>query len=138
MRIANSIVNRLGPTFVQSRMDATGPIAPPWCVLSWCVREAFGLRDLWDSLEALDGKVSATAQLEAMLDIRGTSSRAITWFLTRLGRAPKISTDIPAFRKEIEKLRANIDGSVTPTMKTMIQGRYDRAREAGLPDKGRA
>jgi len=134
MRIANSIVNRLGPTFVQSCMDATGADCATVVRSFLVVREAFGLRDLWDSLEGLDGKVSAAAQLQAMLEIRETTSRAIMWFLTRLGRTPKISTDIPTFRREIEKLRSSIKMILSPGLTQLVEDRYIVARDGGLPE----
>jgi glutamate dehydrogenase len=133
MRIANSIVNRLGPTFVQSRMDATGTDCATVVRAFLVVREAFGLRDLWDRIEVLDSKVPAPAQLQAMLELRETTGRAVTWFLTRLGRAPKLSTDIPAFSREIKKLREQALTILSPNLKALVKMRHDIARESGLP-----
>lgn len=134
MRIANSIVNRLGPTFIQTRMDATGADCATVVRAFLVVREAFGLRNLWDTLEGLDGKVSANTQLQAMLDTRETTIRSITWFLTRLGRAPDLAKDIPAFHREVEKLRENVQYILSPNLKAFIEDRYQTAREGGLPE----
>lgn len=133
MAIANSIVNRMGPTFIQSRMDATGADCANVVRAFLVAREAFGLRPLWDRLEELDGKVPAQVQLQAMLDIRETAERAVTWFLTRLGRAPKLGTDIPAFTREVEKLRANIETILPANLKTLVQQRRESGLAAGLP-----
>ena len=133
MRIANSIVNRMGSTFIKSRMDATGASCADVVRAFLVAREAFGLRDLWDRIEALDGKIPATAQLDAMMELQQISSRAITWFLTRLGRAPKLSTDIPAFSKQIEKLRDGAEGAMTEKMRLAVAARYKQALENGMP-----
>jgi glutamate dehydrogenase len=134
MRIANSIVNRMGSTFIQSRMNATGASCADVVRAFLVAREAFGLRDLWDRIEALDGKVPAMVQLNAMMDLRGTSGRAVTWFLTRLGRAPKLSTDIPSFSKQMEKLKANADKAMTATLKMTVDARYQQSIADGLPE----
>lgn len=133
MAVANSIVNRMGPTFIQSRMDATGADCANVVRSFLVAREAFGLRPLWDRLEGLDGKVPAQVQLQAMLDIRETADRAVTWFLTRLGRAPKLGTDIPAFTREVEKLRANIETILPANLKALVQQRRESGLAAGLP-----
>jgi glutamate dehydrogenase len=72
-------------------------------------------------------------QLQAMLDIRETADRAVTWFLTRLGRAPKLGTDIPAFTREVEKLRANIETILPANLKALVQQRRENGLAAGLP-----
>ena len=133
MSIANSIVNRMGATFIQSRMDATGAQCADVVRAFLVAREAFGLRALWDRIEALDGKIDANVQLNAMLDLRETSARAITWFLTRLGRAPKLSSDIASFRKEVDTLRANADQAMSPKLKAHVTERYEQAIKNGLP-----
>jgi glutamate dehydrogenase len=133
MAVANSLVNRMGPTFIQARMDATGADLANVVRAFLVAREAFGLRAMWDRLEDLDGMVPASVQLQAMLDIRDTASRAVTWFLTRLGRAPKLATDIPAFRREVEKLHSNIDSILSPNLRALVQQRLDDALGAGLP-----
>ncbi len=132
MAVANSIVNRMGPTFIQSKMDATGADCANVVRAFLVTREAFGLRAIWDQLENLDGKVPAQVQLQAMLDIRDTADRAVTWFLTRLGRPAKLSTDIPAFSREVEKLRKNVAAILPPNLKTLVDQRLRDGLTAGL------
>lgn len=131
--MANSLVNRMGPTFVKSRMAKTGATARDIALAYITVREAFGLRTLWDRIEALDGKVPAEVQLRAMKEIALLSEHAITWFLTRLGRTLDIKADAEAYGSRIKTLRDSIDALVTEGLKTAINQRADAAAKDGLP-----
>ncbi|HEY8190968.1 MAG TPA: NAD-glutamate dehydrogenase domain-containing protein, partial [Alphaproteobacteria bacterium] len=134
MTVANGLVNRMGASFAKSRMDATGASCANVVRAFVMVREVFGLRSLWDQIESLDGKVSADIQLSSMLDIRETAGRAVTWFLTRLGRELTLSKDIPTFTREIEKLRTSIDTLLPSDMKDMINLNEQTMIKAGLPE----
>jgi glutamate dehydrogenase len=134
MSIANSIVNRMGATFIQSRMDATGASCADVVRSFLIAREAFGLRDLWDRIEALDWRIDAQIQLQAMMELQETCGRAVTWFLTRLGRTPKLSTDIPAFSKEVAKLRRDITKALSPELAKRVDDRYALSQQHGFPE----
>ena len=58
----------------------------------------------------------------------------MTWFLTRLGRPLKLSTDISVFSREVQKLRDKAQSILPPKLKAQVKERYDQAREGGLPD----
>lgn len=133
MSVANTIVNRMGATFIQSRMDATGAECADVVKAFMIVREAFNLGALWDAIEAQDGKVDAMVQLQAMLDIRDMAARAITWVLTRMGRATKLSTDIAAFRKDVERLRPNLIASLPPALAAVVETAYQAALQNKVP-----
>ncbi len=131
--MANSLVNRMGPTFVKSRMNKTGASAAEVALSYILVREAFGLRALWDKIEALDGKVPAEVQLKAMREIAHLSEHAITWFITRLGRSVDMKTDSKEFGSRIKILSENLEDMVTEGLRTVILQRAEAAVRDGLP-----
>ena len=55
--VTNSMVNRVGSTFVYRMQDETGAAAPDVVRAYLIVREVFGFVDLWRAIEALDYKV---------------------------------------------------------------------------------
>ncbi|MGE5539703.1 MAG: NAD-glutamate dehydrogenase [Gemmatimonas sp.] len=59
---ANSVVNRVGPSFVIDLAAATG--AEPSAIVRayLAARDAFALRDIWEAVEALDNRVPAATQ----------------------------------------------------------------------------
>jgi glutamate dehydrogenase len=131
--LATSMVNRMGPTFVKETMDKTGGSAADVARAFLVVREAFGLRALWLQIEALDGKVPAQVQLQAMADIGRMAARETVWFLTRFGRKPDIARDTPAFSGHVQKLRAALSDVVPQGLFTSIEQRTQAGMGDGLP-----
>ena len=106
--IANSLVNRAGPTFIsevaeESRFGAE-EIAGAYTV----TRDAFGLRAVWSAIESLDNRVSAEAQTRMLAANGELMRRATLWFLRNLPQpldiAATIATYAPGIRLLTEKL----------------------------------
>lgn len=131
--MANSLINRMGPTFLKSRMNKTGATVKQLAEAYITVREAFGLRKMWDEIESLDGKVPALVQLNAMREIAHLSEHAITWFVTRLGRDLDIKKDAQEFGGGIAALSKELDALVTEGLRATIQQRTEAAVKDGLP-----
>ena len=132
--MANSLVNRMGPTFLKGRMNKTGANPAEIAKAYIIVRDAYDLRDSWDAIEALDNKVPAEVQLKAMKEIASLSEHAISWFLTRLGRDLNIGKDIAAYGENIAILRKNLDKVMTPALKEMVEQRQAAGHRDGLPE----
>src|SRR5690606_3572369 len=60
--IANNIVNRMGPTFVQRLQRETGAKATTIARAYVAAREITDASDIWRQIEALDNEVPATVQ----------------------------------------------------------------------------
>lgn len=131
--MSNSLINRMGPTFLKSRMNKTGESINDITQAYLIVRDAFDLRDFWDKIEALDGKVVAGVQLKAMHEIALLSEHAITWFLTRLGREMDLKKDVQEFGTGIEALSKDLDKLVTPDVRASIEQRTELGIRDGLP-----
>ncbi len=130
--MASSLVNRLGPTFLQSRMTKTGSTVEEITQAYLIVRDAFGLRHLWDMIEEMDGKVPAQVQLKAMQEIEHLATHGITWFLTRLGREMDIDADAKEFSDGIKELSENLHELVTDDLKIGIQQREEASIRDGI------
>ncbi|MDE2604438.1 MAG: NAD-glutamate dehydrogenase [Burkholderiales bacterium] len=79
--VLNSMVNRVGPTFVHRLGEVTGA-TPPQVVRAYLAsREVFGLVPLWQRIEALDNAVPDETQAEMVLALHALLARATTWFL---------------------------------------------------------
>ncbi len=66
----NSILNRMDPGFVTRMASQTGADTAAVARAYTIARDSAGLRGLWVSIEALDNRVSAVAQYEALLATR--------------------------------------------------------------------
>jgi glutamate dehydrogenase len=79
--VLNSMVNRVGSTFVHRLMEATGSTAAQVVRAYLLARESFGLVPLWIEIEALDNRVADEVQAEMLVEIGRLIVRATTWFL---------------------------------------------------------
>jgi glutamate dehydrogenase len=117
--VLNSMINRVGPTFVHRLMEATGASAPQVVRAYLLTRECFGFVPLWQAIESLDSKVPDAAQGEMLLELGQLTVRATSWFLRSRRLAGPIGATIEAFRPAVEAL-----------------GQREAARLAGLSNEG--
>jgi glutamate dehydrogenase len=107
--VLNSMVNRVGPTFVFQVCELTGA-TPPQVVRAYLLaREVFASVELWQRIEALDSRVADNVQAEMIIEWRRLIARATGWFL-RPGRGEE-STESGARRlaPAVAALRARLE-----------------------------
>jgi glutamate dehydrogenase len=131
--LANGMVNRMGPTFVSDWMSKHGASCDEVAKAYIIVREAFGMRELWNSIEALDNKVPATVQLRALQETSRMIERAVTWFLTRMGRKLDINKDIAGFEDGIKTVKENLSQVVSGELAETIEQLTQAGLKDGLP-----
>ncbi len=81
MAVANSMINRVGGTFVTRVMETTGASAIDIASAYTIVRKIFRLRELWEEIEKLDNAVPAELQIEMLVEINRLVERGVHWFL---------------------------------------------------------
>lgn len=133
MSLANSMVNRMGPGFVETCTNKIGVPADAIARAFLVVRESFGLRNLWNAIEALDNKIPAEVQLKALREIFWLAEHAVIWFLTRHGEELRVGPEIENYGGQIEKLRKILDKIATGEMKDNIEIRTQTGIRDGLP-----
>jgi glutamate dehydrogenase len=79
----NSIVNRMGLTFVARTQQDTGADAAAVARAYSIAREVFEARETWRSIEALDNKVAASVQYAMVQDTVGMLRQATYWLIQR-------------------------------------------------------
>lgn len=132
--LANGIVNRMGPDFIRDRMDRCGASCEEVAKAYIIVREAFGLREIWEDIEKLDGKVPALVQLNALHETSRMMERAVTWFLTRFGRKLSITRDIDRFEDGISAVKENLNNVVPEKLLNRISQLAQSGVDNGLPE----
>ncbi len=131
--VTNSMINRVGPTFVSEMQNKTGMTTPEIARAYTIVREAFGLRDLWNAIEALDNKVPADAQIMMLRETARTLERMTLWFL-RNGEHPlDISRYIDEYGGGVEVLRKKLDTLMAPDQLAETAERTASFASAGVP-----
>ncbi|MBO3758247.1 NAD-glutamate dehydrogenase [Ciceribacter sp. L1K22] len=100
--LANHVINRGGPGFIVSMVDATGALSADIVKTALLVRDALDLPALWARLDALDGKIAGDVQnrlyagagkiyfdLTRLLLETGTVTSDLTTALENLSKAVK-------------------------------------------------
>ncbi|NJD31026.1 MAG: NAD-glutamate dehydrogenase [Gammaproteobacteria bacterium] len=129
----NSIVNRMGPTFVARTQQDTGTDAATVARAYTIAREAFDVRDLWQSIERLDNKVPAAVQYAMVLDTIVLIRQVTYWLIQRHRGELGIEMQVGRLRPGIRELAA----SQPAWLQGLERGGHDtRAAElvgAGVP-----
>ena len=83
-QLANSLINRGGPTLLVAARDRTGASVAELTRAYAAARNAFGLRDLHSEIDALDAKISGRLQLELYTIVQDVLADRIGWFTRSL------------------------------------------------------
>jgi len=108
-RVTNSMINRVGGTFVTEFMEKTGMAAPDIARAYTISRQVFAFRGLWEAIESLDTKVPAAVQTAMTLDINHLIDWTTLWFLRHGDRPLDIGTHVAKYKKGIATLAGSLD-----------------------------
>ena len=129
--VTNSMVNRVGSTFVHRMQEETGAAAPDVVRAYLIVREVFGFVELWRASEALDYQVPDRTQTAMIIDGLRLIVRATLWFLRHRERLGDLAGSIEHFRIGSEHVAA-LFPQVLPPMDqfayTSAAGRLEKDR----------
>jgi len=131
--VINSMINRVGSTFVHRMMETTGA-QPHEIVRAYLLsREIFGLVPLWLGIEALDNKVADAVQSALLIDASVQLERATTWFLRSRRLTDDMGGAIEHFRPGVEALVSRVSALLEPAERERTEAEVLRLVAAGVP-----
>jgi len=131
--VINSMINRVGSTFVHRMMETTGA-QPHEIVRAYLLsREIFGLVPLWLGIEALDNKVADAVQSALLIDASVQLERATTWFLRSRRLTDDMGGAIEHFRPGVEALVSRVSTLLEPAERERTEAEVLRLVAAGVP-----
>jgi glutamate dehydrogenase len=83
--IANDIVNRMGPAFVQRMQHDTGADVVTIARAYVVAREVCQAHQIWDTIESLDNQIPATLQQNMLFEVSRIMRHASYWLIERFG-----------------------------------------------------
>ncbi|QPB19602.1 NAD-glutamate dehydrogenase [Rhizobium sp. 007] len=129
--LANEAINRGGPGFVVSMMDATAASAPEVVRAAIIARDGFDLTRLWTETDALDGNISGQMQNRVYEEL-GHSFTVLTRLLLKTGMAKGgIAETISRLQTALKKLKPSFAAQAPAE----FEARAMEYREAGLPER---
>ena len=130
---ANSIVNRLGLTFIPDVTEETGAPAGNVARAYAAARELFGMRDIWNGIEDLDNKVSTSVQAEMAAETAHLMRQATLWFLLHGEQPVRISRILEEYGSGIETLTGAMQEVLTEGDRNAMTARVDELVAQDVP-----
>jgi len=132
--IVNEVVNRGGSSFVYRAVEETG--ASPADVIRGyvIVRDAYGLRELWHAIEALDNKIPTSAQTSLYLELRRLLDRAVRWLVTNHRVPLDVATEIARLRPGLAQLLPALGALFRGRERDALKTRCQQLAALGIPE----
>lgn len=133
-RLANNMVNDMGPNFVHRKQDATGASVAEIASAYVVARECFNVRQLQEEIEAANNKMPAELQNQMLFQIRRMVRRATRWFLRH--RNPSLSgiqEYLDFYKAAFDDLRKNVLNYLVEDERKGIETIIEKYIEQGAP-----
>ena len=131
--VTNSMVNRVGPTFLNDMKDATGCPTAEIARAYLMARDAFALRGLWAEIEALDDAVDAAVQIAMLGDSVRLLERAVLWLLRNAERPLDIARYADSRGPAFAALEAALPALLPENSRTPIDRNAEDYTRRGVP-----
>jgi glutamate dehydrogenase len=131
--VTNSMVNRVGPTFVTQLADETGRSTVDIARAYTISRDSFDMRTSWREIEALDNLVPASLQTQMFIDLGLLVERTTRWFLRYGDPGLSISDHDAEFRPRIAALESSLEEILPPGELEGWEARIRDRQMLGIP-----
>jgi glutamate dehydrogenase len=128
----NSLINRMGPTFVPRAQEDTGAEPAQIARAYTAAREIFEIRTVWAQIEELDNRVPAKVQYAAAFETSRLLRHATYWLLARR-RALKVDTAVAEFRAGVHELESRVGQVLCGSWREQFEHVRAQHLKAGLP-----
>ncbi|THV34613.1 NAD-glutamate dehydrogenase [Glycomyces buryatensis] len=131
--VVNEAVNRCGTTFLFRIADETGADVVDVVRAYVIIRDAFGLRELWHRIEALDNKVPQDAQVEGLLVIRRLLDRGVRWLVQHRRGPLNVAGEIGRLRPGLAVLQPELPELLIASEAVGFEAFCTQLAEKGMP-----
>ncbi|HEX5788725.1 MAG TPA: NAD-glutamate dehydrogenase [Woeseiaceae bacterium] len=133
--IANNIVNRMGPSFVQRMLVDTNAdivtIARAYTVARQIIRAG----NLLETIESLDYKVPATAQMSMMFEVSRTLRHVCYWLIDRFGNDLEIAPAVERLQERMTSIYTRTGSIISTAARERHRNSADAYVAMGVPEK---
>ncbi|MFD1718737.1 NAD-glutamate dehydrogenase [Georgenia deserti] len=132
-RVANSVINRGGTTFVFRAMEETGASSAQIARAFVVAREIFGIAEFVQAVEALDNVVASDTQALLYLEFRRLLDRAVRWMVQRYPDGIDVAAEIDRLGPAVARLVPQVPELLRGDARVGTQERAEVLVEAGVP-----
>ena len=132
--VVNTMINRVGPTFV-GRMQAEVGVSAADVVRAYvATREVFGLVAVWQDIEALDNRVADAVQTGLLIDSGRLVQRGTLWFLRHPQWLRDLEATLAYFQPGVAALAGTLHELVAEAYRHELDAVTARHVEQGVPE----
>jgi len=133
-QLANSMINRGGPTLIVRIADQTGAAPAAIAGAFAAARDSYGLTGLNTSLDGLDAKLPGRIQLDLYAAVQDLLLDRLVWFLRNVDLSKGLADVVSHFGTGIETVAGVLDRVLSSEALAARDSRTGELRAAGLPD----
>jgi glutamate dehydrogenase len=132
--VTNSMVNRMGATFLQRMQEDTGE-PPSQVAKAYAIsREVLDARSFWAAIDDLDLKVTETAQIAALTAIWHLQRTMTRWLINRPGDISMIASQAERYAGPMRALREALPRILPSAGQAALQADLGQWQRQGFPD----
>jgi glutamate dehydrogenase len=133
-QLANSMINRGGPSLIVRIADQTG--AAPAAVASAfaAVRDSYGMTALNSAIDSLDNKISGKLQLDLYAAVQDLLLDRIIWFLRNVDLSKGLADVVTHYRDGLAAVTVALDGALSQDSLDTRSARRQELVEARVPE----
>ncbi len=129
----NSCVHRVGPALLMECAEHSGANAAAVARAYTIARDSADLRELWSDIEALDGRVAARDQYQAMWQSSRFLRHATSWLLARRREYAAVGAAVARLQPALRALVQLIPGALAGLDRAGYLERRERLVGQGFP-----
>ena len=133
-QLANSMINRGGPSLIVRIADQTGAVPGAIASAFAAVRDSYDMTALNTAIDGLDNKIPGKLQLDLYAAVQDLLLDRIIWFLRNVDLAKGLADVVTHYRDGIAAVTAVLDSALSPDMVNARTARRQELAAAGVPD----
>src|SRR6185437_9450213 len=133
-QLANSMVNRGGPTLMVRIADQTGAGADAIAFAFTAVRDSYEMPALNEELNGLDNKVPGALQLSLYAAVEDLLLDRLVWFLRNVDLKPGLEKIVTHYRESIAQVTASLDSALSKDVALARAARAAELVKAGVDE----
>jgi glutamate dehydrogenase len=133
-QLANSMINRGGPSLLVRIADQTGASPARIAAAFAAVRDSYGMTALNEAIDALDNKISGKLQLELYRAVQDLLLDRLVWFVRNVELTQGLAGIVTHYREGIAAVEAALDSVLPEAAAAARRRREIQLRGDGVPD----
>jgi glutamate dehydrogenase len=133
-QLANSMINRGGPSLVLRMTDETGAGVDAVAAAFAAVRDSYQMPALNDEINALDGKVAGKLQLDLYAAVQDLLLDRLVWFLRNTDLSEGLAGIVEHYREGIMAVESALEQALPADGAPARAAKLSKLLKAGVPE----